>query len=71
MRFCFEYISTVEVRNCLKQLQPKKALAYDDFPPNMIKNCADCLAQLLSYFNYLSLSTRILRINGRPRKWFR
>ena len=56
MRFCFEYIPTVEVRSQLKQLKSKKATGHDDFPPNVIKDCADCLAQPLSYIINLSLS---------------
>ena len=59
IRFCLEYIPTVEVRNRLNQLKSKKATEHDGFPPNVIKDCADCLAQPLSYISNLSLSTGI------------
>ena len=55
IRFHFEYIPTVEVRNHLKELKPNKATVPHDFPLNIIRGCADCLAQPLSYIiNFFS-----------------
>ena len=59
MRFCFEYIPTVEFRSRLKQLKSKKATGHDDFPPKVVKDSADSVAQPLSYIINLSLSTGI------------
>ena len=69
IRFHFEYIPTVEVRNHLKQLKPNKATVPHDFPPNIIRGCADCLAQPLSYIiNFFLLE--FFQVSGKSRKSF-
>ena len=68
MRFCFEHITTVEVRSHLKQLKSKKAMGNYDFSSNVIKDCVDCLAKPLSHIINLSLLLEFFQINERSQK---
>ena len=54
----------------LKQLKSKKATGHDDFPPKVVKDSADSVAQPLSYIINLSLSTEFFPTNVRSPNCF-
>ena len=55
--FTFDYISRRFVIKELKSLKRQKAPGIDEFPPGLLKDCADIILGLLAYIINLSIKT--------------